>query len=137
MGFPPLQKSLEGHYRTDRLARVHELERVVDLFQRHGVRDQIVDVDLVLHVPVDDLRDVGTAARPSESGALPHPSGDELERTRLDLLSGPGDADDGGDAPAPVAALEGLTHELHVADALEAVVGAAFGDLDEVADEIA
>src|SRR3954465_7579464 len=136
MGIPSVAKLLEGHNRADRLAGVHELERVVDLFQRHGVRDQIADVDLVVHVPVDDLRDVGAAARAAERGAPPDPSGDELERTRLDLLAGPGDADDRGDAPAPVAALERLAHELDVADALEAVVGAALGDLDQVADQV-
>jgi VIT1/CCC1 family predicted Fe2+/Mn2+ transporter len=36
-----------------------------------------------------------------------------------------------------VAALERLAHELGVADALEAVVGAAAGELDEVRDEVA
>ena len=41
------------------------------------------------------------------------------------------------DAPAAVAALERLAHELDVADALEAVVGAAAGELDEVRDQIA
>ena len=56
---------------------------------------------------------------------------------RADLLPGPRDADDDRFAPAPVAALERLAHQLDVADALEAVVRAAAGQLDEVRDEIA
>ena len=39
--------------------------------------------------------------------------------------AGAGDADDDADAPAPVAAFERLAHHVDVADALEAVVGAA------------
>ena len=40
-------------------------------------------------------------------------------------------------APAAVAALERLAHHVDVADALEAVVGAAAGQLDEVRDQVA
>ena len=40
-------------------------------------------------------------------------------------------------APAAVAALERLAHQVHVADALEAVVGAAVGERDEVRHEVA
>src|SRR5690606_9967791 len=47
---------------TDRLALVHQVEGGVDLLQRHGVGDEIVDVDLPLHVPVDDLRHVRAPA---------------------------------------------------------------------------
>ena len=55
----------------------------------------------------------------------------------LDLLARARDADDHRDAPAAVAALERLAHQLDVADALEAVVGAALGQLDEVRHQIA
>jgi hypothetical protein len=40
-------------------------------------------------------------------------------------------------APALVAALQRLAHHLDVADALEAVVGAAVGQVDQMGDEIA
>jgi hypothetical protein len=33
----------------------------------------IVDLDLAVHVPVDDLRHVGPAARAAEGGAFPDP----------------------------------------------------------------
>src|SRR3546814_2820834 len=49
---------------------------------------------------VDDLGHVGAPARAAEGGALPDPSGDELEGTGGDLLAGAGDADDDRDAPA-------------------------------------
>src|SRR5213078_3883806 len=96
------------------------------------VGDQLVDLDLLVHVPVDELGHVGAAARPAERGALPDPAGDELERPRRDLLARARDADDHADAPAAVAALERLAHQGDVADALEAVIGAAAGELDEV-----
>ena len=68
--------------------------------ERHHVRDQLVDVDLAVHVPVDDLRHVGAAARAAEGRALPHAAGDELERARRDLLARAGDADDDATCPS-------------------------------------
>src|SRR5215831_3047622 len=101
------------------------------------MRDQIVDVDLLVHVPVDDLRHIRAPARTAESSALPHPSRDELERPGLDLLTRASDANDHRDAPASMAALERLAHEIDVADALEAVVRATVGETHEVLYEIA
>src|SRR5690606_20266233 len=115
---------------ADRLSLAHEVEALIDALERQGVGDEVVDVDLALHVPVDDLRHVGAPARAAEGRALPDPAGDELEGPRADLLPGARDADDDGYAPAAVAALERLAHHLDVADALEAVVCAALGELD-------
>src|SRR5690242_245617 len=101
------------------------------------MRDQIVDVDLLLHVPVDDLRHVAAAPGAAEGRALPYPAGDELERPRPDLLPGARHADDHRHAPAAMAALERLAHDLDVADAFEAVIGAAAGELDKMCDQVA
>src|SRR5580704_7365875 len=135
-GGGPVRPSLERHERADRLAFVHEIERVVDLLDRHHVRDEIVDVDFLVHVPVDDLRCVGTAAGAAERTPLPHAAGDELERTGLDLLSGAGDSDDHRHTPAAVATLERLAHEINVAHALEAVVRAAVRERNQVLHEV-
>src|SRR5262249_42643277 len=87
-------RSSERDHRADGFAPVHEIESVVDLLQRHDMRDEVVDVDLLLHVPVDDLRHVSAAARTAECGALPHAPRHQLEWPRLDLLTGAGDPDD-------------------------------------------
>src|SRR5688572_29184175 len=71
--------SVDDHA-PDRLPGMHEVERVVDVRERHRVRDQVVDVDLALHVPVDDLRHIGAAARAAERRTLPHTPRDQLER---------------------------------------------------------
>src|ERR1700753_3501529 len=119
---------------ADRLTLLHQLEALVDVLERHGVGDEIVDVDLLVHVPIDDLRHVGAAPGAAEGGAHPDPAGDELERPGRDLLAAPGDADHDRDAPALVAAFQGLAHQRGIADAFEAVVGAPLGELDQVAD---
>src|SRR4051794_15993419 len=98
--------------RANRLTLVHEVERVVDLVQRQLVRNEIVDVDLAVHVPVHDLRHVGAAPRAPERRAFPHPARDELKGPRLDLLPGARNADDHRNAPAAMAALERLAHEI-------------------------
>src|SRR5207248_2681923 len=115
----------------------HQFERIVYAVERHGVGDQVVDVDLSIHVPVDDSRYVGAASCSAEGRTAPNATGDQLEGTRRDFLAGTGDADDHALAPAFVAALEGLAHGFHIADAFEAVVSAAPGQFNKVADKIA
>src|SRR5579864_3937411 len=99
--------------------------------------DQIIDVDFAIHVPVDDFRHVGSTPCPAERGSFPHPSGDELEWTGFDLLPRACDADNYRDAPTTVTALERLTHDVDIADALKTVIGAAIGQRDQMRDEIA
>src|SRR5215217_7323046 len=133
MAWPPLSERDDA---ADRLSLVHQVEGIVDLLDRHHVGDERIDVDLLVHVPVDDLRHIAPALGAAEGRAHPVPAGDELEGTRGDLLAGAGDADDHRLAPAAMAAFQRLAHQLGVADAFEAVVGAAVGQLDEVGDQV-
>ena len=116
---------------------MHQVEALVDLVQRQLMGNQIVDIDLPLHVPVDDLRHVGAPSGAAEGGALPHPAGDQLERPRRDFLAGARHPDDDADPPSAVAAFERLAHDPDIADALEAVIGAALCQIDEIGDEVA
>src|SRR5690349_17159591 len=68
--------------RTDRLARVHQVESLVDVLKLEDVSDHRIDLNLSVHVPVDDFRHVGAATRPAERRTLPDPAGNELERAR-------------------------------------------------------
>src|ERR1700704_427614 len=124
------------HHRAYGFAFVHQVEALVDVGELELVRDEIVDVDLAFHVPVDDLRHIAPALGAAEGGAFPYAAGDELERARLDFLARARDADDHRHAPALVAALERLAHHVDVADAFEAVVGAALGQVHQVRDQV-
>src|SRR5690242_18627294 len=64
----------------DRLALMHQIESIVDLLERHGVGDHRIDIDLPIHIPVDDLRHIRATPRAAKGGAAPHAAGDELER---------------------------------------------------------
>src|ERR1700722_5994614 len=121
---------------SNRFTRVHEFKGVVDFFQRHRVGDQVVNVDLAVHVPVHDLGNFGAPAYASESRTLPYSSRDQLEWPSADLLARTGNADDHRDAPAAMTALERLTHEVDVADAFEAVVCAAAGQIDQIRHQV-
>src|SRR3569833_2398059 len=112
------------NYGADRFAALHQLESFIDAVERQRMRDQIVDVELAFHIPVDDFRHVGAAARAAEGRSFPDAPGDELERPGADFLAGSGHADDDRLPPALVAALQRLPHDGRVADAFEAVVGA-------------
>ena len=134
--------ALIHHHAADALAVVHEIEPLVDVGERHRVGDHRVDLNLAVHVPVDDLGHVGAAAGAAEGAAAPDASGDELERPRRDLLAGAGDADDDALAPAAMAAFERDAHQFDIADAFERVVGAAdlvvaaLGHVDQMRHEI-
>src|ERR1043165_545833 len=103
---------------------VHGPNSFVDLGERHRVRDHRVDLDLAVHIPVDDLGYVGTPTCSAEGRALPDPPRNKRGRTRRDLGAGWRNANDDADAPAAMAGLERLTHHGHVAGAVESVVGA-------------
>ena len=124
-----VQPASERHDRADGLSFVHQVESIVDPLQRDDMGDQIVDVDLPFHVPLDHPRHVGAATGATERASAPGPSRDELKGPGGDLLTGTGDTDDDTFAPTLVAALEGLTHQPDVADALECVVRAASGEI--------
>src|SRR5579862_626914 len=113
------------HDAANGFTAVHEVEAFVDPLERQTVSNQIVDVDLALHVPIDDPRHIGAAAGAAECGSLPDPSSHQLKRAGTDLGAGRSHADDDALAPAAMTALERLAHQLYVADALEAVIGAA------------
>ena len=100
------------------------------------VGDQIIDIDLAFHVPVDDLRHIGAPARAAKGRAFPFAARDQLEGARGDLGAGFGHADDDALAPALVRAFQRLAHHLGVAYALEAVVGAAVGQLHDGIDHV-
>src|ERR1700680_4007450 len=115
---------------------MHEVEPFVDPIERQDVGDKIVNVDLAGHVPIDDLGHIGATPRATEGRALPHPARYQLERPGANLLPRTGDADDDRYAPAPMTALERLAHQVDIAHALEAVIGASVGQVDGVGHEI-
>src|SRR3954468_12731632 len=93
-------------------ARMHQVEALVDLLELQNVSDHRVDRDLAVHIPVDDLRNVGASLRAAERGAAPVAAGDELEGAGGDLPPCFGDADDDRRAPAAMAGLERGAHHL-------------------------
>src|SRR3979490_910021 len=125
------------HDAADRIAGVHQFAPSVDLAELERVGDQIVDVDLLLHVPIDDARHIGAPSGAAERGAFPYPAGHQLKRPRADLLAGGGDPDDDADPPAAMAAFQRLAHRVDIADAFEAVIGAAAGQIDQIRHEVA
>src|SRR5689334_7851118 len=106
--FPSLAPFLINHDAANRFAFVHQVETFVDVFQLQRVRNEIVDVDLAVHVPVDDFRHVAASFCATEGGSFPHAAGDELEWPRSDFLTRSGDADDDRNAPSFMAAFECL-----------------------------
>src|SRR6056300_488363 len=116
---------------------MHQVEGFVDLFQRHGVGDHRINLNLAVHVPVDDFRHVRAAFRATKGSALPNTASDQLERTGADLGTCGGHTDDDRHAPATVRAFQRVAHHLHVAGSVKAVIHTAklievgFGQLDD------
>src|SRR4051812_20012975 len=99
--------------------------------------DHRIDLDLPVHVPVDDLGDVSAAPRTAERRALPDAAGDELKRPGGYLLAGFRNPDDDRDAPAAMTGFERLAHHAGIAGTVEGVVGAAVGQSDQMLDDVA
>src|SRR3546814_3919151 len=92
------------------------------LLKRQDMRDHRVDLNLAVHVPVDDLGNVGTALRTTKRAAPPITAGDELERARGDFLAGFGNADDDARTPAAMTGFERLAHHGRVSGTVEGIV---------------
>ena len=75
---------------------MHKIECLVDVFQWHGMGNQIVNIDFLVHVPVDDFRHISTTACPTKGRAFPGASGYQLERSGRNFLPGTGYTDDIG-----------------------------------------
>ena len=102
--------SSEFDHRTDRLAALHQREAFIDVLELELVGDQVVDVELAVHVPIDDPGHIGAAARAAEGRAFPLAPGDQLKRPRADLGAGLGHADDDAAAPTLVRAFQRLAY---------------------------
>src|SRR5450830_36425 len=127
----------ELDYRADRLTALHQVKAFINPFQRQLVGDQVIDIELAFHVPVDNLRHVGATTRTAECRALPDPAGNQLEWPGADFLTGCRHADDDRLAPALVTTFQRLAHGGGIANALEAVIGAAIGEANNRIDHIA
>src|SRR5579863_10711637 len=90
---------------ADALSLIHQVKCLVDLRKGHGVRDHGVDLDLPLHVPIDDFRHISASACPAKGGAFPDASGHQLEWACRYFSTGRGDANNDGLPPAAMAGL--------------------------------
>jgi hypothetical protein len=111
---------------------LHIRERLVNLIQRLPVRNEFIDLQVAVHIIVHQPRQLRAALDTAKRAALPHTSGNELERARSNLLPSGRNTDDDALAPALVARLERRAHHVDVAGTVERVVAAAVGHLDEL-----
>jgi len=70
------------------------------MLKRHHMGDQVVDVDLAFHVPINDLR---TSVRPSTPKADPFQTRPASWCGGANFLTSTGDTDNDANAPAFVA----------------------------------
>ena len=79
--------NLINHNALYRLPTLHQIKALDNVVKRHGVRNQIIDIDLAFHLPVDDFRNVGATPCAAECGAFPVAVRHELERSRSHLCA--------------------------------------------------
>jgi hypothetical protein len=59
---PTVPLVLVKHYRSDTLACMHQIESLIDIVKWHRVGNEIVNIYLTVHIPVNNLGYIGTAA---------------------------------------------------------------------------
>ena len=79
--------NLINHNALYRLPTLHQIKALFNFLKRHGVRNQIIDIDLAFRVPVDDFRNVGVTPCAAECGAFPVAAHHELGRSRSNLCA--------------------------------------------------
>ena len=67
------------HNAPNAVAGVHVVECVVDAAQVLAMGDELVDLELAVHIVVDEIAHLRAALDAAEGAALPYAAGDELE----------------------------------------------------------
>jgi len=73
---------------------MHQLKPAVDVGQRAFVRNEVINIDFAVHIPVDNFWHIATALGAAESRILSDTPGHPLKRRRFDFLPGANDTDD-------------------------------------------
>src|SRR3546814_20602794 len=98
---------------------MHQVECPIDIIKRHGVGNQVVNIDLAVHIPVDDLGHVSPAPRAAKGAPLPYAAGDEMERPGGNFLASFGNTADDAFTPDAMASFPPLAHYVRLAGATE------------------
>lgn len=61
------------------IAMLHGVKRLVDILQRFSVCDELIDLELALHVIIDQARELGAALDSTERTSSPDTACDKLE----------------------------------------------------------
>jgi len=125
-------KSFDMRYRTDAVTFVHDFKGLVDLGQSLAVSDEFINLECAFEIILDKGGQFASSLDATESGSSPYATGDELEWSSGNFLSGSGNTDDDALAPALMASFEGSAHNLDVTGTIESVVAAAIRHFDEV-----
>ena len=75
------------HNTPNAVPRLHVPKRLVDARQRLAVRDELVDLELAVHVVLDQVGQLRAALDAAEGAAFPASAGDELECCRKKKVS--------------------------------------------------
>eukprot|EP00963_Diacronema_lutheri_P011319 scaffold1368_cov333-Pavlova_lutheri.AAC.14 len=115
---------------------MQQFKRFVDLVQLHMMGNIAVQHHFPFHGHFYKLWHIHTASITTKGGTHPGASGHQLERPRGDFLPTFGHTDNDGFTPSLVAALQGRTHDLHVAHAFKGVVYATSWSTSHVNDDV-
>ena len=100
------------------------------------MRDQAIDIDPPFHIHIDDSRHIGAPARAAKGRSAPHPPCHKLKRTRLNLGTGRGNANDDALAPSLVTTLKRSAHNIDIANTFKRIISSAPCQLDQMTDQI-
>ena len=95
---------------------MHQIKSLVDFIKRQRVGNHRVDIDLAIHIPIDNFRHIGSATRTTKSGATPASSSHQLERAGAYFLTRTRNADDDRFTPSFMRTFKRLTHNFDIAD---------------------
>ena len=68
---------------------MHQIKSPIDLFQRQGMGDHRVNLNLAIHIPVYNFRHIGAPSCPAKGRTAPGTAGHQLKRASADLFASP------------------------------------------------
>ena len=98
--------------------------------------NQVINIDLALHIPVNNLRYIGATTGATKGSTAPRAACYQLERSGSNLFPSPCYAHNATFTPAFVASFKRLTHHIYIANTFKAVIHATASHINNMVHHI-
>jgi hypothetical protein len=119
-------------YSTDTITLLHDFKSIADFGKSLTMGDKFVNLDHAVQIILDESRQFRPSFDTTKGRSSPNTAGNELERSRLDLLTCCSNTDDDTLTPSLMTSLQCSSHDTNITSAVESIIAPAVSHVDEM-----